>query len=48
MIEFVNKLELNYHRYQTNITVRGENYKGKFIFSMMGFVSFEIDWKSMF
>ena len=40
MVDFVNKLELNYQKYKTNGTVRDESYKGKFSFPMKDFVSF--------
>ena len=31
MVDFVNKLDLNDNKYQTNGIVRYESYKGKFI-----------------
>ena len=34
MVDFVNKLELNDKKYQTNGNVRDENYNGKFLFPM--------------
>ena len=43
MIYFVNKLEFNYNKYQSNGTVQEENYKAKFLFTMNEFVSFGTD-----
>ena len=40
MVNFVNKLELNYQQYQTNRNLRDGNYKGKFVFPMKDFVLF--------
>ena len=48
MIGFVNLWELNYHKYQTNGTVRDENYNGKFVFPMKDFMSFGKYSQSMF
>ena len=47
MIEFVNKLDFNYRKYQTNGTSREESYKDKFLFPMKEFVSFGKDSQSM-
>ena len=38
IIKLVNELSLNDHKYQTNETVRYENYKGKFLFPVNYFV----------
>ena len=40
MFEFVNKLELYDHKYQTYRTVKDEKYKEKFLFTIKYFVSF--------
>ena len=48
MVDFVNKLEFNDQKYQTNATVRHENYKGKSLFTMKKFVSFVTDCQSMY
>ena len=37
MVGFVNKLELNGQKYQTNGNVGDENYKLKFLFPMKDF-----------
>ena len=34
MFDFVNILDLNYHKYQTNGTVRDEIYNVNFLFTM--------------
>ena len=34
MVGFFNKLELSYQKYQTNGTLRDDNYKGKLLFPM--------------
>ena len=39
MIEFANLLELNNNKFQINVTVRDENYRVKFVFTMKVFVS---------
>ena len=43
MVEFINKLELNDKKYQTNGTVRDKNYKRKFLFTLKNLVSFGTD-----
>ena len=43
MVDFVNIIELSDQKYQTNGNVRDENYKVRFLFTMMEFVSFRID-----
>ena len=48
MIDFANKLELSDKKYQNNVNVRDENYKGKFLFSMKDFVSFGTDFQGMY
>ena len=48
MMNFVNKLELDDHKYQTDGNVGDENYKGKFLFPMKYFVSFVTDFQSMY
>ena len=40
MVDFVNKLDFSNQIYQTNGTVRDENYKGELSFHMKEFVSF--------
>ena len=48
MVDFLNKLELSDHKYQTNEIVRHENYKGKYLFPMKYFVSSGTDCQSIF
>ena len=48
MVDFVYNLDLNYHEYWTNETVKNESYKGMFLFTVKDFVSFITDSKSMF
>ena len=48
MFYFVNKLELSDKKYQTNGTIRYDNYKGKFLFPMKDFVAFETHFQSMY
>ena len=45
---FFNILYLNDNKYQTNVTIRYEGYKGKLLFNMKAFVSFVTYHKSMF
>ena len=40
MIYFSDISELNDHKYKKNGTVRDENYKGNFLFTMKEFLSF--------
>ena len=40
MISFVNILDFNHQKYQTNGTVGDENYKGKLLFPMGDLVAF--------
>ena len=47
MVYFVNELELS-DEYQTNGTVKNENYKVKFLFPMKYFASFGKDFRSMY
>ena len=39
MAHFVNKLEFNYQKYQSNGSVRDDNYNSKLLFTMKDFVS---------
>ena len=48
MVDFMNKLEFIYQKYQTNVNGRDENYNGKFLFSMKDFVSFGTDHQLMY
>ena len=48
MVNFVNKLEFNVHKYESNETIRDDNYKGWFLFTMKDFVSFGTVCLSMF
>ena len=48
MVDFVNKLELSDQEYQTNGTVRDENYKGKLLFPMKDFLTFGKYCQSMY
>ena len=48
MVDFVNKLDFNHHRYLTIGTVRDESYTGKFLFPMKKIVSFKTDCKSIY
>ena len=48
MVGFVNMLELNDQKYQTNLTVKCESYKRNFLFLMNDFVSFGTDHQSIF
>ena len=48
MVDFVNKLELSYQKYQTDGNVRNEDYKGKLLFHMMDFVVFGTYFPSMY
>ena len=48
MVDFLNKPELVYQKYQTNGIIRDENYKGKLLFTMEDFVSFGTDCQSMY
>ena len=47
MIYFVDILWFNYQKYQLNETVGDKNYKGKFLFTMIKFVSFVTGRQSM-
>ena len=47
MVDFVNKLELSDQKYQTNINIRDENYKGKVLFTINEFLSFGTDRQPM-
>ena len=47
MINFVNKLELSDQKYQNNVYVRDEHYKGKLLFPMKDFVSFGTYYQSV-
>ena len=47
MVDFFNKLKFNDHKYQTNVTVRDENYEGKLLSPMKDFVLFGIDCQSV-
>ena len=40
MMNFVSTFELNNQKYQTNETLRYDNYKGKLLFIMTDFLSF--------
>ena len=48
MVKFVNKIELSDQKHQTAGNIRGENYKGKFLFAMKDFVSFGTDSQSIY
>ena len=48
MVDFVDTLYLSVQVYQTNGTVRDENYKGKLYFTIKYFVSFGKDYQSMY
>ena len=48
MVDFVNKLYFNDQKYQTNVTIRDEIYKGNLLFPMREFLSFGTDPQSMF
>ena len=48
MIHFVNKLEFNDQKYQSNGSVRDDNYRIKLLFTIEEFVSFVTDRQSMF
>ena len=43
MAHFVNKLDFNDQKYQSNESVRDDNYKSKLLFIMKDFVSFGTD-----
>ena len=43
MIDFVDKLDSNDQKYQTNRTVIDGNYNGKLLFTMRGLLSFGTD-----
>ena len=47
MMNFLNILELSDQKYQTNINLRDENYKGKLLFPMKEFVQFRTDLQSI-
>ena len=47
-IEFANILELNNNKFQINVTVRDENYRVKFVFTMKVFLSMLIYHQPMF
>ena len=40
MVYYVDKLDFNYQKYQTNGTVKYEVYKEKFLFTMKEFMLF--------
>ena len=40
MVYFVNKLEFNDHKYQTDVTLKDDNYKGRLLSPMREFVTF--------
>ena len=48
MVDFVNKLDTSYQKYQTNENVRYENYKGNLSYPMKDFVSFGTDFQLMY
>ena len=48
IIEFDNRLDLNYHQYQTHINFREENQKVKFLFTTNKIVSLGTYFQSMF
>ena len=48
MVDFINKIELSDHKYQSNGNIRYENYKWKFLFTMKDFMSFRTDFHSMY
>ena len=48
MVDFVNKIKLIDHTYQTNGTVRDEYYKEKLLFPMIYFVSIGAYFQSIF
>ena len=48
MVDFLNKLDLSYQKYQANGNVRRKHYKGKLLFPMKGFVPFGTDHQSMY
>ena len=48
MIDFFNQLESNYKNYQTNLTFREENYKGRFLFNVKYFLLLVTYHQSMF
>ena len=48
MVDFVNKLDTSYQKYQTNENVRYENYKGNLSYPMKDFVSFGTDFQSVY
>ena len=43
MIEFVNRLKFNDHKYKINGTKIDKNYKGKLLFTMQDFLLFGTD-----
>ena len=47
-MDFVITLYQSDHKYQTDQTVRDENYNGKLLFHMKDFVSFVTDCQSMY
>ena len=48
MMNFVNKIELSYEKYQTNGNVIDEKYKGSILFHMKELVLFGTDLQSMY
>ena len=48
MIHFVNKLEFNDQKYQSNGSVRDDNYRIKLLFTIEKLVSFGTDRQSIF
>ena len=48
MVGFVNKLEFNGWKYQTNGTILDESYKKKLLFPIKDLVSFGTDCQSLF
>ena len=48
MVRFVNKLKLSDRKYQANITVKDENYRGKLLFTVRDFMPFGTYFQSTF